>query len=198
MKNLMTAGLTDKNFFMQDGKINPGAMMAIKNDIQLLYSIATAEEPKSDLSRVADYTWTLASNSTTIVNQNIAIGDNEMYYFEYYARANASGTCDMYLLFNGTSRSTSNYDSGYQYNGLDASDECIFAWTNSTSKYAVTCGHIKKIGGYACAWGDGLRGGTTGIGQFFIRKLAAGNISSIQVKASATVKAGAKMQLWKV
>lgn len=150
------------------------------------------------LSRAADYTWTLGADSTTIINQNITIGDNELYYFEFWAMANAAGTCDMYLEFNGTAKGTSNYDSAYLYGASIANDSNLFNWTTSASKPGVICGYIKKINGYICAWGQGLRGGTVNTQSFYIRKLAAGNVSSIKVSAGATVNAGATMKLWKV
>lgn len=148
-------------------------------------------------SGTPDVAWTGVAG-TSPIDQSLAIGDNEVYFFEFYALSTAASTNDMSIAVNGVAISTSNYDSGFVYNGSNASGNNYFAWTNSTTKPAIAWGFIKKINGYACIFGESLRNGTVGMAQFFIKKIASGSITSIQVTAAASVAAGSKMNLWKI
>lgn len=155
------------------------------------------------MSRAPDKTWTSPATGTSVIDTStlapaIAITDNEVYWFEFYALPSASSTTDIKIGFNGTALGTSNYDSAYEYSGSDGSGNNFLAWSNNTGKLAIAWGFIKKIGGYICCWGEGLRGGTTGSAKFFIRKLAAGDLTSIQITAAASVKSGAVLNMWKI
>jgi hypothetical protein len=145
---------------------------------------------------------TLESASTTLYSDNFALSDGDCAEIEIYALSNSDNTtCNTTLAFNGDTADNTKYKGWYRY-GVGAptyyTATPVVGHAYSNTMPNITKAKIAVVNGYVLVQGSGVRGRSSDYNEDYIwYRLTQGDITSIQIISSSSLKAGSYVRIRK-